>query len=820
MIYRKPKPEPENFYLSCQLSKNYKFQLYLMISSLRNLSPILLFFLYFQSSFCQESELSVEKIMQDPSWMGTFPSDITWAEDSETIYFDYNLKKDPEDSLYKISLSNLDKVEKVSYKEQKEKLTTSGDYNRDRSQKVYVKDGALMLYNVKKNSSRQLLDLGERLRDPQFLENDKKISFSYDDNLFVYDLENGSLQKITNIRSGKEQDREEKLNEKDTWIKGENLDLLGVVKQREDKREASRNYRNQTEGEIFTYYTGKASVSNLQLSPDGKYATFNLVTEPEEEKTEVPNYVDASGYTVNLPARTKVGDEPVKVELAIYNLEKDTVYMVETESLPGISELPDYVTDYPDKEWKEEPREVIPSGPYFSKNGEKAIVNVRSQDNKDRWIALLDLKTGKLESLNRQRDEAWIAGPGIGYSFGGGTIGWLPDNQHIYFQSEETGYSHLYLLNVNSGNKQALTSGNYEVFDPFLSNNGKHWYLTTSQVHPGERHFYRMPVMGGKMEKLTQMEGSNEVTLSPDEKNMAILHSTSNQPWELYLKKTSPNAEAKQLTKGQSPEFSSYDWRTPELIKFKADDGAMVPARLYKPSENAKNGAAVIFVHGAGYLQNAHKWWSNYFREYMFHNLLTDLGYTVLDIDYRGSAGYGRDWRTGIYRHMGGKDLSDQVDGAEYLVAEHGVDPENIGIYGGSYGGFITLMAMFTQPEVFESGAALRSVTDWAHYNHGYTSNILNNPAEDPISYRRSSPIYFAEGLEGNLLIAHGMVDTNVHFQDVVRLAQRLIELDKVDWELAVYPVEGHGFVEPSSWTDEYSRILELFNETLVEEQD
>ncbi|HAZ24451.1 MAG TPA: S9 family peptidase, partial [Algoriphagus sp.] len=112
--------------------------------------------------------------------------------------------------------------------------------------------------------------------------------------------------------------------------------------------------------------------------------------------------------------------------------------------------------------------------------------------------------------------------------------------------------------------------------------------------------------------------------------------------------------------------------------------------------------------------------------------------------------------------------------------------------------------------------AALRSVTDWAHYNHGYTSNILNTPEEDPIAYRRSSPIYFAEGLKGNLLMAHGMVDVNVHFQDVVRLSQRLIELGKDNWEMAIYPVEDHGFVEPSSWTDEYKRILKLFNNTLL----
>jgi dipeptidyl aminopeptidase/acylaminoacyl peptidase len=270
-----------------------------------------------------------------------------------------------------------------------------------------------------------------------------------------------------------------------------------------------------------------------------------------------------------------------------------------------------------------------------------------------------------------------------------------------------------------------------------------------------------------------------------------------------------------QITSSPSEEFRSYDWRSPEVLTFKARDGADVPARLYTPGQS--NGAAVIFVHGAGYLQNAHKWWSDYFREYMFHNLLADKGFTVLDMDYRGSAGLGRDWRTAIYRHMGGKDLDDQVDGARLLVEKHGVDPKRVGIYGGSYGGFITLMAMFTAPDVFAAGAALRPVSDWAHYNQFYTANILNIPQEDTLAYRRSSPIYYAAGLRGALLICHGMVDVNVHFQDAVRLVQRLIELKKENWELAVFPVEDHGFKEPTSWMDEYRRILKLFEKNLVQ---
>jgi dipeptidyl aminopeptidase/acylaminoacyl peptidase len=312
------------------------------------------------------------------------------------------------------------------------------------------------------------------------------------------------------------------------------------------------------------------------------------------------------------------------------------------------------------------------------------------------------------------------------------------------------------------------------------------------------------------------MEGASQASVSPDEKTVAYLNSTSNRPWELFVQPNRPDGTARQITTlAKSPEFSTYPWREPEVVTFKAADGATVYARLYKPAKPHASSPAVIFVHGAGYLQNAHKWWSSYFREYMFHNLLADNGYTVLDIDYRGSAGYGRDVRTGIYRHMGGKDLDDHVDGARFLVEQHGVNAKRIGLYGGSYGGFITLMAMFTKPGVFEAGGALRSVTDWAHYNHGYTSNILNEPQTDSIAYRRSSPIFFAEGLQGHLLMCHGMVDVNVHFQDIVRLSQRLIELKKENWELAVYPVEDHGFVEPSSWTDEYRRIFKLFETQL-----
>jgi dipeptidyl aminopeptidase/acylaminoacyl peptidase len=641
--------------------------------------------------------------------------------------------------------------------------------------------------------------------------------FVSNSNLFSIELASGVIQQHTDFRKGNKKP-DAKQTEQDKWLKADQLSTFDILKQRSDNKKAADKIakwdKPKRPKEI---YLDEKNVDNVQLSPDGNYITYRLSKNSNSKTTVIPNYVTESGFTEDIQSRTKVGAPQNVNDFFVYDISKDTVLQVKTNEIAGIFDQPDYKKDYqskPDKKDKKpEPRAVNFFGPVWSADGKNNVVVIRSADNKDRWIMSIDVATQKLKLLDRQRDEAWIGGPGTGGFFGNLSIGWLADNKTIWFQSEETGYSHLYLLDVTTGKKQALTAGKYEVQSAQLSRDKKSFYITTNEVHPGEKHFYKLAIAGGKFEKITTLTGANEVNVSPDEKWLAIRYSYSNKPWELYLQENKVGAKAVQITNSTSTEFNSYAWKDPEVTTFKARDGADVYTRIYKPSK--PNGAAVIFVHGAGYLQNAHKWWSSYFREYMFNNLLVDKGYVVLDLDYRASAGYGRDWRTGIYRFMGGKDLTDHVDGAEWLVKNHGVDPKRIGIYGGSYGGFITLMGMFTTPNVFAAGAALRPVTDWAHYNHPYTANILNEPFADSIAYRKSSPLYHANGLKGSLLICHGMVDTNVHFQDAVRLSQRLIELGKENWELAGYPMEDHGFVEPSSWTDEYKRILKLFEEKL-----
>ena len=763
-------------------------------------------------------KLSVEKIMRDPRWMGTSPSTIQWATDGN-LYFNWNPDGAPSDSLYYVNQNN--SIPRKATPAQKQGLLFANNkvYNKARSAYAYAQNGDIYFSNVNTGKTIRIVKTVEIETNPQFSFNDSMLVYQRSQNLFAWNIATGETIQLTRIQAGTAASprgangRTDTENAQEKWLKEDQLQTFSILRQRKEKRDATEAYNKKIpkEAALKLIEIEDKNLQNLSISADGRFIAFRLFKSSSNNKGSiVPNYVTESGFTTDIPARTKVGQQPGSSELFLYDRLADTLISLKTTSLPGLQDLPDYSKDYPKKmNDKAVPRVLNFSNTSWSPTGHTLLVDIRSLDNKDRWLATWQGEGSNLKVADRQRDEAWVGGPG---NF---ARGWINEN-NCWFLSETTGYSHLYTLNILSGERKVLSSGMYEVSEVTLSNDRKFFYLTTNEVHPGEKHFYRQPVTGGKAVRLTMMEGNNEVALSPDEKTMAILYSYSNKPTELFLQENKAGTKPLQVTaKAQSEEFATYAWRDPEVVKFEASDGAWVYARLYKPANAGNRKPAVIFVHGAGYLQNAHKWWSSYFREYMFHNLLADEGYTVLDIDYRGSAGYGRDWRTGIYRFMGGKDLTDQVDAATFLSDSLGVDKKRIGIYGGSYGGFITLMAMFTKPGVFAAGAALRPVTDWANYNHGYTSNILNEPFTDSIAYRKSSPLYYADGLQGHLLICHGMLDVNVHYQDAVKLTQRLIELKKDNWELASYPMEDHGFVEPSSWTDEYKRIFKLFEAVL-----
>jgi dipeptidyl aminopeptidase/acylaminoacyl peptidase len=769
-------------------------------------------------------ELTVDRIMRGPDLVGWSPSALRWSADSQKLYFDWRKPGEDDASTYVVGRDG-GEPRKLSDDEKRDVPPAGGRWDKARRRVLSVDRGDVVLHDAGAGRRRHITRTTGSESGPRWARNDTHVTFVRDGNLFIVPLEGDGSALVAQLTDVAPKRTEPRLSDSQKFLRDEEARLIEFIREQAEQKKKDEEKAKKEKLPAFELQDRQSAI-DLMLSPDDTHV-FIVVSErpPGAKPSIVPNYVTESAYTVDIPARANVGDTQDRRLLAVLNLKTGKSVWADGSFAPPVSDIDKPAPPKPTEDstpatappGPKAEREIRWSMPIVSADGRQVVAAARSADNKDRWLVTLDPATGRTRIIDTLHDDAWVREAG----FAASTLEFLPDTRRVAFLSERDGWMHLYTLDVASGSAKPaqLTSGKWEITSAGLARDGRKFYITTTERHPGERHLYTVSIDGGERTRITSMIGSNDATVSPDDAVLGLVHSYSNKPPEVYVMANTPGASARQITTTPTAEWRSFGWIDPRVVTFKARDGVDVSARLFTPemigARRDPSRPGVVFVHGAGYLQNAHKYWSSYFREYMFHNLLASRGYVVLDVDYRASSGYGRDWRTAIYRHMGGKDLEDVVDGAKHLAAKEQVNPRRIGVYGGSYGGFITLMAMFTTPDVFAAGAALRPVTDWAHYNHGYTSNILNVPHKDVDAYRKSSPIYFAEGLKGALLICHGMVDTNVHFQDSVRLVQRLIELRKENWELAIYPVENHGFTKETSWADEYKRILKLFEENL-----
>ncbi len=597
------------------------------------------------------------------------------------------------------------------------------------------------------------------------------------------------------------------------------LRLIDTLREEDRRRDALREAAETRQSDDPSraparIYLGKeVNIADSALSPDGRWLLVVTTAKADNpgQGGKMPTYVTRSGYEEFEDVRTRVGrNAPLPQRLWLAEVATGQVREIQPDNLPGIADDPlAGLRKAAGKEPLKGPRPLrLLDEVRWREDSATAALMLRAIDNKDRWLVTLDLANARLEPRHRLHDAAWI-----NWSFN--EFGWLPDGRTLWYLSEESGYSHLYTL--AGERRRQLTDGRWEVSQVEVARDGRSFYFRCNRAWPGDYEVCHVPASGGQVREVTALDGVEDFALSPDGRQLLLRWSASYTPPQLAVIGSDGSGLAK-LTDTRSAEFRAMQFIAPEYVRIPSKHGAgEVWGKFYRPAqlEAGKRYPIVLFVHGAGYLQNVHAGYPNYFREQMFHNLLVQQGYIVLDLDFRASAGYGRDWRTAIYRHMGKPELEDYLDGIDWLAGQQQGDRERVGIYGGSYGGFMTFMALFQRPDVFKAGAALRPVTDWTQYNHGYTSNILNTPDIDPEAYRRSSPIEFADRLQGHLLISHGMIDDNVFYRDSVMLAQRLIELRKHNWELASYPLERHGYQHPASWYDQYRRIYELFERSL-----
>lgn len=772
---------------------------------------------------------TLELIMSDPDWIGNAPQSPHWSDDGGSIY--YLQKREGEDysDLYRLALDG-DGARKV---DETAAPTDSGQhkvYSPDRSAVAWLRQGDVYFRHLPDGAVRRVTATASDEGQLRFSADGRRLHFLRDEQFFAYGLDTATTAQLTDLREGDDPDAEPAF---DALRAHQLRNYRTVVETRRRQDSQARVARERDLRPAPIYLGDDYQVLERRLSPSGRQLALVVADKDGDagRKGSMPNYVNADGYVSVREVRTRVGrNTQLPQTLLLVDLDGGAITPVDFSGLPGMDDDPLAKLRRSALEWHTardaDPEQVEAAlaapaergisvtGLAWSPDGNHLAAQIMANDFKDRWLVTLGLDGGgkpEPRLQHRLRDSAWI-------NWDYNDFGWLHDSRRLWYLSEESGYSHLYLKAIDERRARALTRGEFVVREPTIDPSEDFAYVVANRAHPGNYEVYRVPLSGGELQQVSDLDGVSRFTLSPAGDQLLILRSWYDRHADLYLGASDGSGELRQLTDTVSAHYDSIDWNIPEIVEVPSSHvDRPIHSKLYLPPNHdpAKSYPAVMFVHGAGYTQNAHMGWPYYFREFMFHTVLTNAGFVVLDMDYRASKGYGRDWRTAIYRQMGHPELEDYLDGIDYLVESQGVDRDRVGIYGGSYGGFMTFMALFRAPEAFAAGAALRPVADWMHYENDYTRRILNTPLVDPEAYQKSSPINHVQGLQRPLLIASGMQDDNVFFQDSVLMVQRLLELKKPDFEIAIYPLDGHGFTNPESWLDEYRRIYKLMQENL-----
>src|ERR1700742_654128 len=706
--------------------------------------------------------LTLEKIMADPDWMGPPVRDAYWSADGRAVYYSLKRVGSPIVDLHRIDAAGA--KDEVIDAAAMSNADGPALYDRAGKRAAFLRHRDVFVRDLNSGRLTQITRSPQAKSGLRFSADGKLLSFRADNEWFVHDFTDGVTALAAIVKAEKDPNSPPADDLREMQLRAfSTLKKLHEEAEAERKHDEAMQKADSTRGVQPFYLGDEAAVVDTELSPDARWllVVTQLKSHVKGREGQLTRYVTESGYEEFEKERLRVGRNPPAAQsLMLLNLADHTIHALSLEKLPGIYADPlravreENAKAHPpaapagatlEKKMRgirvvDDDPDSIPAGIEWSGDSGALGVMIYSIDHKDRWLVSVDLGAAALVMQQRMTDPAWID-----HSFN--EFGWLNDNRTLWYESEESGYAHLYAKPIN-GEARALTDGQFEVSSPQLSEDGRWFYVLSNQVAPYSYDVYRVPSGGGALQRLTKLEGVEKADVDRGGKQLLVTSSTPYMRAQIGVTKADGSGAVHQLTDTSSAEYKSMSWIQPEIIKVPSThfNGAIY-AKLYRDKASAASGKrpAVLFVHGAGYLQDVHLHYSYYFREQMFNNLLAHQGYVVLDMDYRASAGYGRDWRTAIYRQMGHPELEDMLDGKKWLVEHENADPKRFGVYVRSYGGFITLLALFRAPGEFAAGAALRPVTDWMQYDHDYTSGILNDPQVDPIAYQRSSPIEFAD---------------------------------------------------------------------------
>lgn len=435
-----------------------------------------------------------------------------------------------------------------------------------------------------------------------------------------------------------------------------------------------------------------------------------------------------------------------------------------------------------------------------------------SDDYKERTLLAVTVGDNQAETVLSERDEKYLP---LGRGFARFDTG----GRSVVYTSEVDGWTHVYRRDLGAAAPAQLTTGHFEVREAVLGSDGRVYY-TSSEVAPSEPHVFRVALNGGPPERLTTHRGVHaDVQVAVGGGRIAYLRADTRSVPDVWIQSAEPGATPVRLSESNPPAAVRDEWQQPSVVTYKGHDGLVVKAQLFVPRrEPGRRYPAIVHTHQAASYQDVYAGpgpQKDNVAWYGWHQRLAQLGYVVLNVDYRGSTGYGRDYRVANYRDLGEGDRLDAVSGVEYLKTLGYVDATRVGVYGMSYGGHLVLSLLTKNPGVFRAGIDISGVADMrmVYETAGRAAVVarLSTPDAAPELYTRSSAISFLDDLRDPVMILHGTDDPNVSILQSLRLVDELLRRGK-RFELEIYPGELHFFTRASSWVDAFAKMERFFD--------